>query len=274
MSETFAFATKPGEPRVCNADMGSSSFDKYSADGKNNNVPLNTNITSYYFAVYYSTQDCSGNALAATMAYLTLQCTPYAGGFYKSQHCWKCNHYDPTSTFFCKNTSFSVILPTPDPVPNFFNLLQLDLPGAPWHGFTVSTLTVKRAFLSLQQRLHPDNFSTKSDQERTISETSSMLVNRAYQTLRDPLSRAVYILDPHGITVPETPSAADRNVLLHVVQALEEIEDADLHADPDAIKDLVASNARRIEDEHRVIADAFVCNEPEVARDAIVRLKY
>jgi Fe-S protein assembly co-chaperone HscB len=53
---------------------------------------------------------------------------------------------------------------------------------------------IKRKFLDLQVEVHPDSFAAKGGEQKRRAEDWSGRVNEAYQTLRDPLSRALYIV--------------------------------------------------------------------------------
>ena len=58
---------------------------------------------------------------------------------------------------------------------------------------------VERRYFELQRRLHPDRFATKSAKERALSQAQATSLNAAYETLMDPLARAVYLLRLAGI---------------------------------------------------------------------------
>lgn len=54
---------------------------------------------------------------------------------------------------------------------------------------------IRQRYLELQQALHPDRFVRKDQEEEKIrAEAASSLVNKAYHTLKNPLSRAVYMV--------------------------------------------------------------------------------
>ena len=74
---------------------------------------------------------------------------------------------------------------------------------------------IERRFKELQRALHPDKFAyTQQEQpipesseleqnldERALSAAASALVNKAYQTLREPVERLRYVLEEEGIAV-------------------------------------------------------------------------
>lgn len=132
--------------------------------------------------------------------------------------CWKCGssisgsshhsqhqhpHSSPlakgkdTPTFFCPNLSCQVIQP-PNTHDSYFDLffpsMFTSLEDVTRQGYNIHLVLLKRRFLDLVQKLHPDYFGRKSKEERDLSEEQSALLNKAYQTLLDPLSRAVYIV--------------------------------------------------------------------------------
>lgn len=70
------------------------------------------------------------------------------------------------------------------------NSNQLEFDDSP--GTQLSSL--KKKFLELQAAIHPDSFAAKGGQQKERAEAWSAAVNRGYQVLRDPLSRALYIV--------------------------------------------------------------------------------
>ncbi|KAG2230533.1 hypothetical protein INT48_001185 [Thamnidium elegans] len=73
--------------------------------------------------------------------------------------CWQCQSTNKPSALFCENKVCSVIQPIPSQL-NFFHLLQVgtgenkDKPT-----FNIDLKSMKRKFLSLQQKAHPDSYS-------------------------------------------------------------------------------------------------------------------
>ena len=70
-------------------------------------------------------------------------------------------------------------------------------------GFDIDAAELDRRYFALQRNLHPDRFARRSPKERAIAESQSASLNQAYETLKDPLSRAAYLLELVG-----RPSAA------------------------------------------------------------------
>jgi molecular chaperone HscB len=56
-----------------------------------------------------------------------------------------------------------------------------------------------RRFHEASKRVHPDRFTLKGPAQQALSVEHAEFLNRAYRTLRDPLSRARYVLERHGV---------------------------------------------------------------------------
>jgi len=75
--------------------------------------------------------------------------------------------------------------------------------------------------------------------ELDYAQLQSSVINKAYHTLKDPLSRAQYLLKEQGIQVNESDSLSDPELLMEVMEFREELEEAQSEAD---IKPLKARN--------------------------------
>ena len=60
---------------------------------------------------------------------------------------------------------------------------------------------LEQKFLQLSWKLHPDNFTNATPEEREISLRQSSELNDAYRTLRDPVARVEYLLAIEGARV-------------------------------------------------------------------------
>jgi molecular chaperone HscB len=65
---------------------------------------------------------------------------------------------------------------------------------------------LEKDFYSLSRKLHPDYFMNATGAERRASIERSSMLNDAYRTLRDPVSRARYLLSLEGFKEAEKKS--------------------------------------------------------------------
>lgn len=103
--------------------------------------------------------------------------------------CWRCEStYEPEQTedrFFCRDCG--VIQPV-EPGLSHFELLGFDAPACDGDA-------LRERALILARRLHPDRFSTATEEERRISLVDSSAVHDAERCLADPERRARYWLE-------------------------------------------------------------------------------
>ncbi|GHU20228.1 co-chaperone protein HscB [Betaproteobacteria bacterium] len=74
--------------------------------------------------------------------------------------------------------------------------------------FRIDSLALDERFRELQARVHPDRFAHAGEQERRVSMQWSTRVNEAYQILKNPLSRAQYLLGLAGQGVDKENNTA------------------------------------------------------------------
>jgi molecular chaperone HscB len=101
--------------------------------------------------------------------------------------CWSCG--DMRAAQFCRSCG-KVQPPAPTDYFSFFGLprrLDLDLAA------------LEREMLALSRRLHPDLCARASSREQEWSLEQSSMLNDAYRTLRDPISRSEYLLRLEGL---------------------------------------------------------------------------
>jgi molecular chaperone HscB len=60
--------------------------------------------------------------------------------------------------------------------------------------FALDLDDLSERYLRLRQTVHPDLYATAGEREKRLSLQASTQVNEAYQTLKDPLARARYLL--------------------------------------------------------------------------------
>jgi len=96
------------------------------------------------------------------------------------------------------------------------------------HGqYALDTIELEQAYRNIQSAVHPDRFANASDVERRVSMQRATQVNEAYQTLKDPIRRAAYLLGRHGVDPEfETNTAMAPEFLMQQMEWREAIEEA------------------------------------------------
>jgi molecular chaperone HscB len=72
----------------------------------------------------------------------------------------------------------------------------------------IDTATLEKDFYALSRKLHPDRFAGKPLAEQEAALEKSSLLNDAYRTLKDPISRTQYLLKLEGVELEEQSKAA------------------------------------------------------------------
>ncbi|KAK8205269.1 molecular chaperone [Zalaria obscura] len=136
--------------------------------------------------------------------------------------------------------------------------------------FSIDLKALKREFLQLQSKAHPD---TAPHDRKRHAEALSARINEAYKTLANPLLRAQYLLQLRGIDVAEdeTLKTEDPELLMEVLDAREAIEDAEREEDLLPMKE---TNEARIEESVRVLEEAFREDDVQRAKEEAVKLRY
>jgi len=157
-----------------------------------------------------------------------------------------------------------------------FSRNHFELFGLPV-GFAVDRDLLAEGFRALQSAVHPDRFASASDQERRLSMQASTRVNEAFQTLKDPLQRALYLLTLYppspGQEVPH-----DVDFLMEQMELRETLAEAKAARDPlgavAGVLDHIAASERKI---HRDLGRLFSDPMPDnlaAARAAADKLQF
>ncbi|KAF1996276.1 Co-chaperone Hsc20, partial [Amniculicola lignicola CBS 123094] len=161
---------------------------------------------------------------------------------------------------------------TRPPSQTHYSFFPQSLPaGPPPHGrFTVDLTSLKREFLQLQGRAHPD-LHPQSDKNR--AQALSARINEAYKTLQSPLLRAQYLLSLRGIDTheDETAKVEDPELLMEVLEAREQIEEAQSEED---LVEMKVENEARIAESVGILEEAFEKDDVDTAKKEAVKLRY
>jgi len=139
--------------------------------------------------------------------------------------------------------------------------------------FDVDVPALDRLYFDLQRQLHPDRFATKSPKERALSQQQATALNDGYETLKDPLKRADYLVHLKGVNVlPEGCNLVnDQSILMEAMEMRERLASASSLADVSALS---RETKAEIDDVVAGLSLAFKGDDIEGACQLTTRLKY
>ena len=113
---------------------------------------------------------------------------------------------------------------------NYFELFGLPVT------YVMDSGELSERYRDLQRVVHPDRFASGSDQERRLSMQGSTLINEAFQTLKNPVLRAKYLLSLYGADMSDgKESTQDMEFLMEQMELREELAEAKGKPDPFAV---------------------------------------
>jgi len=134
-------------------------------------------------------------------------------------------------------------------------------------------------YRALQSALHPDRFAAAGDREKRLSMQASTRVNEAFQTLRDPLERARYLLSLYdGGSALEKGTTQDMAFLMEQMELREALAQAKDHSDPLAavgeVLDRLADQSSMLVAELGARFETPSAQDLESARELVRKLQF
>ncbi|XP_068623778.1 iron-sulfur cluster co-chaperone protein HscB [Battus philenor] len=188
---------------------------------------------------------------------------PQLHSYFRYISCWSCgkNTNNLVVNLFCSNCN---ALQHPEFKENYFKIMGTN------ETYDLEESELAKKFKELQKYLHPDKFANKPEQEQEISEKYSSLVNEAYKTLLDPLSRGIYMLKLRGIEISEN-TEIDQEFLMTIMEKNEEVENADTEEE---IMKLNKENKEHIKNLQKKVSQAFFDGDLKSVTKLLHHMKY
>lgn len=139
--------------------------------------------------------------------------------------------------------------------------------------FDLDQAELDRRYFERQRLLHPDRFATRTTRERVLSQQQATSLNDAYETLKEPLHRADYLvhLQGSGVLHEGCHLVNDPEVLMEAMELREALAEADtieeVHAVAQRARSDIATCIDRLE-------RLFAAGDLEGACKMTTRLKY
>lgn len=132
------------------------------------------------------------------------------------------------------------------------------------------------AYRELQNAVHPDRFAAQPEAEQRVAMQWATQVNEAYQTLRHPVNRGVYLLSLQGIDAlhAENTRMAPAFLMQQMEwrEAIDEARAGKSVAALDALTDDLRSTHRRLEAQLGDLIDRS--RDYEAATEAVRQLRF
>lgn len=177
--------------------------------------------------------------------------------------CWSCKGPVARGSLFC--ATCKAVQP-PAPIDHF---ARLGLPRA----FDLKIPILDQLYFGFQRQLHPDRFAAAAPKAKQISQSQAVAFNEAYETLKDPLARAAYLLALDGIKVEGegAHTIADEELLMEQMERREALMEAEDIPSVQALAQAAKSDA---EAALSALASSFASGDKDAAKRGYLRLKY
>lgn len=152
---------------------------------------------------------------------------------------------------------------------------HFELFGLPFQ-FQLDSNLLATQFRELQRRFHPDKFATASERDRLMSVQKAAQINDAFQTLKNPISRAEYMLSERDMDIRgEQKTLQDPAFLIQQMELREVLEEIPDARDPDAAlvdfeQQVLALYKTQLAELEQLLLD----ERWETAADAVRKLKF
>lgn len=139
--------------------------------------------------------------------------------------------------------------------------------------FDIDADGLDRGYFAAQRRLHPDRFASRTQRERTFSQLQAVSLNEAYETLRDPVRRAEYLIGLNGVeVVPEGCSlVGEQDLLQEVMERREELAEAESVGAVEALEASAGDDVARCVD---ALSAVFATGDLPAAARLTTRMRY
>jgi molecular chaperone HscB len=125
----------------------------------------------------------------------------------------------------------SVVVVNPSASDNYFRFFGLE------QHFNLDLPALDQAYLAIQKEVHPDRHARGSDTEQRLAMQMATFANTAFQTLKNPIQRGLYLCQLHGVDARlETNTAMPAAFLMKQMEWRENLEDQE--DDLGALEDL------------------------------------
>lgn len=152
----------------------------------------------------------------------------------------------------------------------FFELFQLPI------DFNIDLNSLTERYREVQKKVHPDHFANAGEREKLLSIQKTSEVNDAYETLKNPMTRAEYMVAEHGFDVRhEQQTIRDGMFLMQQMELREELEEIESADDVETALDDFYDDVKQLISEYtETFIAQFTESNYEAAADAVRKMRF
>lgn len=156
---------------------------------------------------------------------------------------------------------------------NYFDLFGLPV------AFLLDSGALAERYREVQKVVHPDRYANAPESQQRQALQQATQVNEAYETLRDPLKRAQYLLQLNGVDInQETATTRDAAFLMRQMELREALAQVTGQTDPLAsLDELMAEIGGLIKAQIAQLAVQFesgTAEQLEAARESVSKMQF
>lgn len=140
--------------------------------------------------------------------------------------------------------------------------------------FEIDEAALEKAYLGLQQKVHPDRFATASAKEKRFATAHALALNEAYDTLKAPLGRSEYLLAKQGLIVNRDGRDSVKPCQILLMESLEAREELEKAKDSESLRAMQKDVKRQREACLERLKGYFEDKNYPQASQCTIRLKY
>jgi len=153
---------------------------------------------------------------------------------------------------------------------NHFQLFDLPV------SFDINTETLAQQYRELQRTVHPDKYVNAPDRERRLSMQKATQINEAFQTLKNPLARGLYLLQLHGIDANDANNVSmDNEFLMAQIELREELADIKQKSQPlETLNTFLSHIETQQHDSIKKLSQQFSGQNYQAASDSVRKFQF
>ena len=152
---------------------------------------------------------------------------------------------------------------------NYFELFQLPIQ------LPIDNGQLTANYQQLQRQYHPDNFSQATDNEKVAIIQKSAMINDGYQTLKNPLKAAEYLLFLQGVDVAtEQNIIHDADFLMEQFSLREKLDDIESQNNIELLDDFHSEISQREKQVYQQLLDDISQQNWQAALNQIYKIRY